>query len=164
MKLYSDIILAMTEYEKDVPHRVHHFLKVFGFAKSISELEDVDNKTQNIVCIAALVHDIGIAPSLKKYKSSAGKYQEIEGIVPAKDLLTKIKVPPDIIERVCFLVAHHHTYADIRDLDYQILVEADFLVNILEEQFSYSAIQNAYNKIFVTKSGRLLCKNMYLSD
>ena len=37
-----------------------------------------------------------------------------------------------MIRRVEYLVGHHHTYKDIDGLDYQILVEADFLVNILK--------------------------------
>lgn len=32
-----------------------------------------------------------------------------------------------------YLVGHHHTYKDIDGLDYQILVEADFLVNYFED-------------------------------
>ncbi len=39
----------------------------------------------------------------------------------------------DVSERVQYLIAHHHTYGNIDEMDYQILVEADFLVNIMEE-------------------------------
>mgnify|MGYP000340972515 FL=1 len=36
-------------------------------------------------------------------------------------------------ERVAYLIGHHHTYDKIEGMDYQILVEADFLVNILRQ-------------------------------
>ena len=35
-----------------------------------------------------------------------------------------------VTERVAYLIGHHHTYDKIEGMDYQILVEADFLVNI----------------------------------
>ena len=38
-----------------------------------------------------------------------------------------------VIDRVLFLIAHHHTYTGIEGEDYQILVEADFLVNLFED-------------------------------
>lgn len=54
----------------------------------------------------------------------------------AEKLLNKLGVDEKIIERVCFLVGHHHTYNMIDGLDYQILVEADFLVNAYEDNLS----------------------------
>ena len=44
-----------------------------------------------------------------------------------------------MIERVKYLIAHHHTYDAIDGIDYQILVEADFLVNILEDGLAKEA-------------------------
>ena len=43
-----------------------------------------------------------------------------------------------LIDRVCFLVGHHHTYTEIDGIDFQILVEADFLVNAREEKMTKS--------------------------
>ncbi|MBP6527420.1 MAG: phosphohydrolase, partial [Prevotella sp.] len=65
------------------------------------------------------------------------------------------------IDRICYLIAHHHTYNDIDGLDYQILVESDFLVNIYEDQLLPLAIDNVRKKIFRTKSGLDLLDNMY---
>ena len=45
----------------------------------------------------------------------------------------------DVSERVQYLIAHHHTYNNIDEIDYQILVEADFLVNIMEDGLSKEA-------------------------
>ena len=124
--MIEQVLLKMIEYYRGDPRRVNHFLKVFGYAKAIGAGEKLDNNTQEILEIAALTHDIGIRNSEAKYGSSAGKYQQIEGPPEAEMLLRELNVDVVIIERVCWLIAHHHTYNNIEGLDYQILIEADF--------------------------------------
>ena len=58
-------------------------------------------------------------------------------------------------------IAHHHTYNNIDGIDYQILVEADFLVNMCEDELSEEALQNAYQNIFRTETGKKICREMY---
>jgi HD superfamily phosphodiesterase len=164
MSRQAELIEVMVEYEEKCPQRVQHFLKVYDFAKNIGELEKLEEHTQFILETTAIVHDIGIKPSLKKYNSSAGPHQEAEGPVVAHALLQKLGFEQPVIDRVCYLVGHHHSYADINGLDYQILVEADFLVNFFEEALSAEAIQNVYAKIFVTEAGKKMCRAMYLGQ
>lgn len=83
----SDVIIEMIKYYANDARRVNHFMKVYSFAKSIGELEKIDKKEQEILEIAAVVHDIGIKISEEKYNSSAGKYQEIEGPKVAEEML-----------------------------------------------------------------------------
>ena len=59
------------------------------------------------------------------------------------------------------MIAHHHTYQNIDGLDYQILVEADFLVNLFEDNLSKEATVNAYQNIFKTETGKRICKEMF---
>ena len=66
------------------------------------------------------------------------------------------------MERVCWLVGHHHTYHDIKDMDHQILVEADFLVNIYEDNLSAEAARKVRQTIFKTKAGIDLLDKMFL--
>ena len=108
-----------------------------------------------------MVHDIGIHISEQKYGSSSGKYQELEGPAEAKKLLDGLEWPADVTERVCYLVGHHHTYHGMDGMDYQILVEADFLVNLFEDKVSPDGCRNAYHKIFRTESGKRLYRTMY---
>lgn len=68
----SALARAMCRYEGDCVQRVNHFLKVHGFAKIIGEGEGYPPETRQLLEAAALVHDIGIRPSLEKYGSSAG--------------------------------------------------------------------------------------------
>lgn len=48
-------------------------------------------------------------------------------------MLMRLGFAENVIERVCYLIGHHHTYTGIDGRDYQILVEADFLVNLYED-------------------------------
>ncbi len=155
------LLYAMMEYEKGCPKRVQHLLKVYEFARMIGKMEGLNEHTQLVLESAAIVHDIGICLSLEKYGSSAGSYQEVEGPPEAKKLLESLGWPEDVIERVCWLVGHHHTYTDIQGIDYQILVEADFLVNLYEEESAPSVQKSVYRKIFRTESGKKICALLY---
>jgi len=157
----AQIITEMIDYYQNDPRRINHFLKVYSFCKTIGYGEQLDNNTQYILEIAGVVHDIGIKISEEKYNSSAGKYQELEGPAQAEMLLNKLNINRDIISRVCFLVGHHHTYGCVDGIDYQILIEADFLVNAYEDNLSNEAINNVKNKIFKTKTGLHILKQLY---
>ena len=141
--------------------RIQHFCKVHSYAKLIAETEKVDDRTLFIIETAALTHDIGIHTCEEKYGSCGGKLQEKEGPAIAKKLLSKLGFDTEISDRVQYLIAHHHTYDDINGIDYQILVEADFLVNMMEDNLPKQAVENAYNKIFSTSCGKRICKNMF---
>lgn len=153
------LIEKMMEYYAGDPKRVQHFLKVYEFAKLIGESESLDTETMHILRTAAIVHDIGIKISEEKYGSSNGKYQEKEGPAVAEPMLLALGYDEAVIDRVLFLIAHHHTYNEIEGLDYQILVEADFLVNLFEDGSSREAAQKVQKNIFQTNTG-----TKYLSD
>ncbi|HEX9026327.1 MAG TPA: HD domain-containing protein [Clostridium sp.] len=158
----SIIINEMISYYAKDPRRVNHFLKVFSFAKSIGELERLNEETQDILEVAAIMHDIGIKISEEKYNSCAGNYQEIEGPPIAREMLLKFKFDEKFIDRVCYLIGHHHTYSKIDGIDYQILIEADFLVNIYEDEIKSSQIESVKEKHFKTKVGIEFLTNLYL--
>ncbi len=158
----STIINEMIHYYAKDPRRVNHFLKVFSFAKSIGELEKLNEETQDVLEVAAIMHDIGIKVSEEKYNSSAGNYQEIEGPSVARKMLSKFKVGEKFIDRVCYLIGHHHTYSKIEGIDYQILVEADFLVNIYEDEIKITQIESIKDKYFKTEAGTEFLTNLYL--
>ena len=49
MNKIGQIIQEMIQHETGVPHRINHFLKVYGFAKAIGEQENIDPGTQKIL-------------------------------------------------------------------------------------------------------------------
>ena len=158
----SVLINEMIKYYASDVKRINHFMKVYSFAKTIGEMEKVDCLNQEVLDIAAIVHDIGIKPAWEKYNSSNGKYQEELGPAEAIKLLNRLNYDEALIERVAYLVGHHHTYSEIDGLDYQILVEADFLVNLFESESEEMAINSAYQKIFKTNMGKRICRTMFM--
>lgn len=155
------LIHSMIDYYAGDDRRIQHFLKVYSYAKTIGELEGIHKDLQDILEAAAIVHDIGIKNSEEKYNSSSGKYQELEGPPVAKEMLSGIGYEPEFIDRVCYLIAHHHTYNNIDGMDYQILVEADFLVNISEDNMQKEQIMSIREKIFRTKTGFELISKIF---
>lgn len=150
---------AMMEFYRGDAKQIQHFVKVYTYANWIARWEGVDEATCERIAAAALTHDIGIKPAMEKYGSSNGKLQEQEGPAVAKAMMAEIGFAPALIERVCCLIGHHHTYTNIDGMDYQILVEADFLVNFQEGNQPLSAIPQVYDAIFRTNAGKnLLCE------
>ena len=159
--MINKIHLAMIQLYKGDAKRIQHFCKVHSYAKLIAETENVDKKCLFTIEAAALTHDIGIHFCEEKYGSCNGKLQEKEGPAIAEKLLGELGFDRNISERVQYLIAHHHTYGNINEMDYQILVEADFLVNIMEEGSSKEAAIKAYQNIFKTSCGKKICREMF---
>lgn len=141
--------------------RINHFLKVFTYASLIGKNEELDEKTQNTLELSAVLHDIGIHESEKLFQNTNGKNQEALGEPLARELLKTFIDDDEIINRVCFLVAHHHTYDKVDGPDYQILLEADYIVNAFEDSFSTDTLKIGLKRVFKTKSGIDLYKKIF---
>jgi len=162
MTKIQQLALAMISYDQADPKRVQHTTKVHAYAELIGISEGLDKEMQFILESAALVHDIGIRASEQKFGYQNGKLQEQEGPAVAREILTKLGGYTETqIERICWLVAHHHTYHVCDDLDYQILIEADFLVNLYEDQESQQVISEVRKNIFRTPSGLKMLNEMF---
>lgn len=151
----------MMEHDAQNPHRIQHFLKVYEFATLIGEGEGVSERLMHILQTAAIVYDIGVKACIEKYGSAAGAELEKEGPGLAKAMLEELGYEETVIDRVCYLLEHHHTYTDVDGLDYRILLEADFLVNMFENHYDQAACRSAYERIFQTTTGKRICRKMY---
>jgi uncharacterized protein len=106
-------------------------------------------------------------PAEAKYGNCAGPNQEELGPDEAERLIAGVneslnpKIGVDETERVKFLIGHHHTYDHINAPDWQILVEADFLVNLFEDGESKDSVLKVREKIFRTKTGKRLLDDMF---
>lgn len=120
----AEVMKKMVAYSEGNTHDINHLLKVWAYAKTIDELEKLDEKTQKVL------KDCGLSE--------------------------------DENERIVYLVGHHHTLGDIQGLDYQILIEADYLVNADESHYSPENIRNTCERLFRTKSGTEILKSIYM--
>ncbi|MDX9880646.1 MAG: HD domain-containing protein [Prolixibacteraceae bacterium] len=152
----------MIDYFGNDVRRINHALKVYAFANLIAEKENLPEAKLEIVNLATILHDIGIPAAEQKYQSCAGKYQEIEGPPIAREILKQLSVEPETINRVCYLIGNHHSYAKIDGPDFQILIEADFLTNIFEDTMDKKTVKSIRDKYFKTATGIRLLEQMYL--
>ena len=158
----EELILKMTEFNAGDPRRIQHFIKVYEFAHVIGVKEGLDDKTLRVLDMASIMHDIGIRPAEEKYGRCDGKLQEQEGPAYARKMLSAFAdVTEGETDRVCYLIAHHHTYTDVKGLDYQILLEADFLVNAMEDEMEKENIIHFRNRVFETGTGITILNTMF---
>ena len=159
----AEILKKMITFSNGNIHDIDHLIKVWTYAKTIGELEGLDPETQFVLEVAAITHDIACPLCREKYGNANGKYQEKEGPAVAEPMLLALGYDEAVIDRVLFLIAHHHTYNEIEGLDYQILVEADFLVNLFEDGSSREAAQKVQKNIFKTNTGTKYLSDLFLN-
>ena len=161
MNSIDELTVRMIELYCGDAGRIQHFIKVHSLARLIGRMSDLDDRTMVTLECAALVHDIAIHEAERLYGSCEGPLQEQLGPPLARKLLEELHFSGEMIDRICYLVGHHHTYTHIDGMDYQILVEADFLVNLYEGFSSPETIKTTYDQIFKTKAGRRICRKMF---
>lgn len=144
--------------------RINHACKVWSFAEKIMQGEKVAADLQHVVTIAAILHDVGIKLAEQKYNSAAGPYQELEGPPIAKEIMGRIGERETVISRVCYIIGGHHTPSKNDGIDFQIIWEADLLVNIEEEGIAMDKVKlkEIISKNFKTETGKRLAEKEYL--
>ncbi|NLN65529.1 MAG: HD domain-containing protein [Clostridiaceae bacterium] len=157
----AKVMQKMVDYLKGDPKRIQHAIKVHSFVRNIALLSNLKRDKLTVLEITALLHDIGIPESERKYNSTAGHYQEMEGPPVARKLLKDIPLEQDDLDRICYMIGHHHSYHLIDGVDFQILIEADFLVNLHEHAIDEEGIIKIREKYFNTKVGKELLDSMY---
>jgi uncharacterized protein len=145
-------------------HDINHFMKVWGFARTIGLAEKLSAEMLETLELAAVVHDIACPLCREKYGSTAGPYQEREGAPLARSFYEEFSLPVKQLERICFLVGHHHTYTAVDGPDYQILLEADFLVNADESAKKQEVVRQFRDRVFRTETGTQLLNVLYSPD
>ena len=151
----------MIAFSKGDIHDIDHFMKVWGYAKTIGELEGLDEGTQFTLELAALTHDIACPLCREKYGSTIWSKQEEEGGPMVRDFLADTALSPNLIDRVAYLVGHHHTLTGVEGADYQILIEADYMVNAAEKGLEKGEIAAFVAEYFRTKNGIALIKSLF---
>ena len=150
-------------YDAGDPRRVHHFMKVYAFARLVGQAEGLDEQAQEILDAAALLHDIGIHAAERKFGACGGPLQEAEGPSAALPLLKQAGADEAACEQVCWLIAHHHSPGASDALPFRILLEADFLVNAYEDALPPEACRTARTRLFRTRTGTQYLDDLFLA-
>lgn len=158
----SRILVKMIDYSAGNRKDINHLMKVHSYARIIGKGEGLSEELQKITEIAAIVHDIACPLCRNKYGNTNGKYQEAEGPALTESFLADTGLTREEIARIAYLVGHHHTYEGVDGLDYQILLEADYLVNADESGYSRENILHMRDTVFQTKTGTALLESIYL--
>ena len=163
MDKIPQVLKMMIEYNAPDLRRINHALKVYGFAKYIAEGENLNEFEKQIIEASAIFHDIGIHEAEKRFNSSAGIYQEKLGPQVALPILEKAGFNKEEIEKITYIIAHHHTY-NIKDNKLlRIIIEADLIVNIDEGEFGVKAdFSSIKNQNFTTETGKSLFDKLIL--
>lgn len=157
----AKVALAMMQKNGGDIKRIEHTLKVYGYAQLLGVAENLDDNALEILELTALLHDIGIHVAEKKYGKSTSHFQETEGPPVAREILTALDFKPEIMDRVCFIISKHHTFTAVDGIDFQLLVEADFLVNSIEDHMTDRQIAHFAKNIFSSESGFMYLKLLF---
>ncbi len=157
----SQIMEKMIRLSAGNLHDIEHFMKVWSYAKTIAELEGLDAETQFILEAASITHDIACPLCRKKYGEATGKLQEKESFPLVKAFFTGTDISEDKINRIAYIVSHHHTYENVDGPDWQILLEADYIVNAAENAYSRDNIQHFLDLYTKTETGKRLITEIF---
>jgi len=160
MQTIAELMERMIAFSEGNIHDIDHFVRVWNYARTIGALEGLDAATQYVLEVAAIVHDIACPLCREKYGNTNGKRQEEEGAPMAAAFLKDSGMTPAQIGRLAWLVGHHHTFVGIDGIDYQILVEADYIANATENGWSEGNVRNFVEKVFRTDSGKRLISSI----
>ncbi len=152
---------AMREEFGDDRPRIDHALTVLGYAERIRAVEGGD---EAVLVAAGLLHDIGIQEAERKHGSSAGRYQEVEGPPIARRILSALDVDAERTDHVCRIVANHHSARDIDTLEFRILWDADWLVNLpgAYPDAGPAEIEGHVERLFKTAAGKAVAREVFL--
>jgi hypothetical protein len=152
---------AMKEFFGDDQRRIDHALNVLAYAKEIQAAEGGDT---DVVYAAAILHDVGIPASEKKYGSIDGRYQEELGPPIAREILKGLDADPGLTDHVCDIVADHHSAKFMDTAEFRVLWDADWLVNIPSwyGDADKEKLRQVVEKVFKTGKGKAMAWELFL--
>jgi putative nucleotidyltransferase with HDIG domain len=155
-RLRERISQEMRKYFGEDLKRINHALKVAQYAEDILKIEGGDPL---VVLGAAYLHDIGIKKAEEKYGSSSPEYQEKEGADLAREILMKLNVPKKAADEIYDIISHHHHPRPKETLNFQIVYEADLMVNFEEGYVGNGkTFAEIVDREFKTQTGKRFAK------
>jgi len=158
-RMRERIDYEMRKYFGQDMKRINHALKVAQYAEQILKIE---GGHPLVVLGAAYLHDIGIKEAERKKGTASEEDQEKEGKTAAEEILMKLNVQRTIANEICDIIGHHHHPRTKETLNFQILYEADSLVNIEENGLlkNPEKLEEIITKNFKTVTGKKMATEL----
>ncbi len=122
------------QHEEGHKRRTEHILKVYALTRVIALSENVTDQELAIVSAAAILHDIPIKRCKEEFGDASMPFQQKLAPEMVSTMLKEAGYPESFYEDVLDLVMHHHDYHSISSPLLRILMEADLLVNYMEDK------------------------------
>lgn len=159
--LADELIDAVKTEFGDDWKRIGHAFSVLENAERILRRE---GGRPRVVIAAALLHDIGIHQAERKHGSAAPRHQELEGPPVARRILETAGVDKPTIDEICDIVGSHHSAGKTNTLEFRIIWDADWLVNLPEVFPGRSAeeLGAIIDGTFKTETGKALAHARFI--
>ena len=161
--LKDRVAIEMKRYFKKDFRRIGHATRVARYAERIGKSE---KGNMAVILSAAYLHDIGIKAAEEKYNSTAAEYQEKEGPLIAKSILSKLGAKEELIDEVCEIISHHHHAADDETINFKVVYDSDLLENLDEKHkdqpMGHKKLEEIIDQSFLTTSGREIAREVLL--
>jgi HD superfamily phosphodiesterase len=163
MYLRAALTREMEAYFGEDSRRIRHAHRVTDYAGELLRTEPADIA---VVLAAAVLHDIGIHEAERKHGSAGGRFQEMEGPPIARRILEKLGQDGGLVDEVCEIIAHHHSPGKVKTVNFAVLYDADWLVNLADEYDvrDSARLRAIIDRVFLTPSGKALARREYLSQ
>jgi len=144
--------------------QIGHTEAVHNFAQLLATLEKCDEHKQCMIEMSALLHDIGCPNAKLKYGNTNAPNQEKEGKPKAEEILATYPMPDTDKQLLAEVVGLHHHHNNLKEMGFEILAEADLIVNLLEGYYKLEQAQYLFEHLVTTRSGKDLFRNMFLKE
>jgi putative nucleotidyltransferase with HDIG domain len=153
MSVREKLLQFLKEHFAADKKRIAHAKKVLKSAEDILRVEGGD---PHIVIPAAILHDVGIRENKRDHERAGAEI--------ARKLLLKHGFQKAHIDEICDIILHHHSKANPGRKNFEIVYDADRLVNLKDEIHSRdrSNIEIKIDSSFLTSTGKALARKIYL--
>jgi hypothetical protein len=114
--------------------------------------------------MTALLHDIGCPNAKTKYGNTTPVNQEREGKPKALEMLASYPISEEEKLLIADVVGLHHHHKELQKMGYELLVEADLIVNLLEGYYNLGQAAYYFDYLVTSRCGRDLYRNMFLKN
>lgn len=147
-------VLNLLRYDEESLERL---FKVYGVAMLIARDQDLTEEEWEDLEILIALHDLG----QPVHRRGIPDNHERKAVEYAKPIMVKRKFPQERIDRIVnYMERHHRTFRAIEPPLY-ILIEADYIVEIMEKKLSPAAIRIIRRNAFHTQTGKKILASLF---